>query len=87
MTIRGNRWFDHKRQQGGDTFGFLQEFMELSFQAVVGELLDGAPDIFTNNQLVHANKNENNQLPQKKPFILPPPSPNMHKFYAYLTPT
>ena len=50
VTIKGDgsKWYDHKRQQGGDTIGFLQEFMGLGFKAAVEELLNGekliAPD-------------------------------------------
>ena len=41
ISIRGNRWYDHKNMVGGYTIKFLQEFYGLNFREAVRELLDG----------------------------------------------
>lgn len=82
VTIRNNKWYDHKNQRGGDTIGFLQEFMGISFKEAVEELLNGEQGNHFSN-LNHQNSNI--ILPQKeKNFILPEPDKNMHKLFAYL---
>jgi len=82
VTIRQNKWFDHKNQQGGDPIGFLQEFMSLSFKEAVAELLNG--ESVAGLDLSQANE----KVPQeKKEFLLPPKAENMRKLYAYLTKT
>ena len=40
ITVRGNRWYDHKNQTGGYPVKFLQEFYGLGFREAVRELLD-----------------------------------------------
>lgn len=83
VTVKGNKWYDHKRQQGGDSIGFLQEFMGLSFRESVEELLGGeqANELYVKNYPIM-------QAPQtKRNFTLPEKSGNMHKLYAYLTKT
>ena len=85
ITIRGNRWFDHRRLIGGDAIGFLQEFDGLSFRGAVAKLLG----------LKHTDRERSLVLPQKpapklqekKKFILPPRAVNQRRLYAYLCKT
>jgi len=85
ITIRDNRWFDHRRLIGGDAIGFLQEFDGLSFRGAVAKLLG----------LKHTDRERSLVLPQKpapklqekKKFILPPRAVNQRRLYAYLCKT
>ena len=89
VTIKsdGSKWFDHKRQQGGDTIGFLQEFMGLSFKEAVEELLNGEKPVerlqYIGESVWHNNQNP--ELPQKKEFKAPERNKDMRRLYAYLT--
>lgn len=82
VTVRNNKWYDHKNQRGGDTIGFLQEFMGLSFREAVEQLLNGEQG----NDYSKVNQyNLNIELQQKeKDFVLPEPGKNMYKLFAYL---
>ena len=79
VTVRGNEWFDHKRQIGGDAIGFLQEFCGMDFRDAVASLLHQQPGRLS-PQPPHAER-------ERKPFALPPKAPNMHRLYAYLCKT
>jgi hypothetical protein len=83
VTIRNDKWFDHKRQQGGDAIGFLQEFMGLSFQESVAELLGGEQ-----GSELHFKSDMATSTPQRKrEFIPPEKAATMRNLYAYLTKT
>ena len=82
VTIRGNSWFDHKREIGGDAIGFLQEFDGLSFRDAVEELLDldGYEPLRSLPEYTATQQN-------KKDFALPPRAQNQHRLFAYLCKT
>lgn len=85
VMVRDNKWYDFKNQQGGDTIGFLQEFMGFSFREAVEELLNGEQGECV-SKLNHENSNV--ILPQKeKDFILPEASNDIHRLFAYLSKT
>ena len=44
VSVRGNRWYDHKNQVGGYPIQFLQEFFGLTFREAMRELLRGEPE-------------------------------------------
>jgi hypothetical protein len=79
VTVRGNEWFDHKRQIGGDAIGFLQEFYGMDFREAVASLLHQNP-----GGIIHKTAFPE---PERKPFALPPKAPNMHRLFAYLCKT
>lgn len=83
VMVRGSKWYDHKNQQGGDPIGFLQEFMGLSFQDAVADLLYGEQA----EQVIISVKQKLTLPQQKKDFHLPEPSENMRKLFAYLIKT
>ncbi|MDL2274076.1 DUF3991 and toprim domain-containing protein [Oscillospiraceae bacterium OttesenSCG-928-G22] len=82
VTVKGNRWFDHKRQIGGDAIGFLQEFHDMGFREAVATLLGGGPPL-----AISAAAGTMEKEPERKPFTLPPKADNMHRLYAYLCKT
>jgi len=83
VSIRGNRWFDHKRQLGGDAIGFLQEFDGMTFREAVAALLGGEHDVVPCRLSTGTATTE----VDRKAFVLPPKAPNMHRLYAYLCKT
>jgi DNA primase (bacterial type) len=85
ITIRDNRWFDHRRLIGGDAIGFLQEFDGLSFRGAVAKLL-GLRHTDRERSLV-LPQNPVPKLQEKKEFILPPRAENQRRLYAYLCKT
>ena len=85
ITIRGNSWFDHKREFGGDAIGFLQEFDGLSFRGAVAKLL-GLKHTDRERSLI-LPQNPVPKLQEKKKFILPPRAVNQRRLYAYLCKT
>jgi len=89
VTIKGDgsKWYDHKRQQGGDTIGFLQEFMGLGFKEAVEELLNGEKPVeemcSTEDEIRYGNQNQKQS--QKKEFKVPKRNNDMRRLFAYLT--
>ena len=81
VTIRGNKWYDHKRGMGGDAISFAQTFYGLNFkQAATTLLCCGAPaEVQRYVSPGHSGKHIS--------FILPERSANMHRAYTYLTQT
>lgn len=82
ISVRGNRWYDHKNQNGGYTVKFLQEFYGLTFKEAMQELLNG--------EIPEHRKDETTNLLLKKPkakFQLPEKADNMKRLFAYLTKT
>ena len=75
ITVRGNKWFDHSKREGGYAVSFVQRYYRLPYQEAVLLLLgrDGkrheqAKDITT----------------EPKPFALPEAEGSMRRIYAYL---
>ncbi|MDL2274312.1 toprim domain-containing protein [Oscillospiraceae bacterium OttesenSCG-928-G22] len=83
VTVKGNRWFDHKQQIGGDAIGFLQEFMGYSFREAVAQL------IMDNGELKMKERPQLSTINSKLSidFALPERNHNMHRLYAYLCKT
>lgn len=80
VTIRGNRWYDHKRDMGGDSIGFLQEFEGLSFREAVVSLLSHS----LNRPLSCAYFSSPPQRSMGEAARFPPRNANHHRLYAYL---
>ncbi len=75
VTIRGNEWYDHAEERGGNAVSFVQRYYDLSFpeamQVLLGcEICDVIPP-----------------KPEPKPFILPKKHSDMRRVFAYLTQT
>ncbi|NPV89753.1 MAG: DUF3991 domain-containing protein [Firmicutes bacterium] len=77
VTVRGNRWFRHSREEGGLAIDFVQEFYELSFPEAVTLLLGGEGG-------VDWNQTHKSTPAPRKPFALPKASHDMRRVYAYL---
>ena len=76
VTVRGNQWYDHSRQQGGNAITFVQRYYNLSFPEAVKRLLDGEPATYS-----PADKPE---APVKL-FEAPERNADMRRVFAYLT--
>lgn len=75
VTIRGNKWFQHKYQEGGYPIQFLQKFYNYSFPDAVQVLLNEAG---TPYEQYHANDTEAKEFhPQKRNLTL-------KRVYGYL---
>lgn len=81
VTVRDNKWFKHKSQEGGYPIKFLEEFYGYNYQDAMELLLSYAND--TGTQIV----SEQEEQKEVKPFELPPSNPDMKKAYAYLLKT
>lgn len=81
VTIRDNKWFKHKTQEGGYPLKFLEEFYGYKYPDAMELLLSYAND--TGSQI----KEEHQENKEVKPFKLPPSNPDMKKAYAYLLKT
>ena len=73
VTIRGNRWFQHKYQEGGYPIRFLQKFYNYTFQEAVNTLLEGSPALYEG--VSEASNYE---------FHAPEKSMSMKRLYGYL---
>lgn len=80
ISIRGNRWYDHKNMTGGYAIKFLQEFYGLSFREAVKELLNGEIPAITRK-----SNATDNAMDKDKPFHLPEKAPDTRRLFAYLT--
>lgn len=78
VTIRGNEWYDHSSQKGGQAISFVQHYYGLSYPDAVQLLLGSSQT--TNSPLTTKYEAE----PQKT-FTLPPANKNMRRVFAYLT--
>ena len=78
ITIRGNEWFDHSSQKGGQAISFLQHHYCLSYPEAV-QLLLGSDQ----GAAPQCARKEDSEPP--KPFALPPANKNMRRVFAYLT--
>lgn len=75
ITIRGNEWYDHAQEQGGNTISFVQRHYNLSFPEAMQALLGGC---FQSAEVIE---------PEHKPFTLPERHTDMRRVFAYLTQT
>lgn len=76
VTVRGNQWYDHSAEKGGNAITFVQSYYNLSFPEAVKRLLDGEPATFS-----PADRPE---APQKI-FLAPERNADMRRVFAYLT--
>lgn len=76
VTVRGNQWYDHSAQQGGNAITFVQRYYNLSFPEAVKRLLHGEPATYS-----PADKPE---APVKL-FEAPERNTDMRRVFAYLT--
>ena len=77
VTIRGNRYYRWKTQEGGYPIQFLKEFYGYSFKEAMELLLSYASE---QGQLVDVKPKE----VEKKPFHLPEKNGTMRRIYGYL---
>lgn len=83
VSIRGNRWYDHKDGKGGYTVSFLREYYGYTFPEAMKELLNGeGPEKY-----VMRKEEVNEPKQEKQEFILPPKAKSMRNLYAYLLKT
>ncbi len=74
VTIRGNEWYDHAEERGGNAVSFVQRYYNLSFPEAMQMLLGFEVSISPPKQ-------------KPKPFILPKKHSDMRRVFAYLTQT
>lgn len=77
VTIRGNQWYRHSREEGGLAIDFVREFYGLSFPEAVTLLLGG-------EGCVEWNQTHKSAPAPRKPFALPEMNSDMRRVYAYL---
>ena len=77
ITVRGNEWYDHAEERGGQAVSFVQKFYGLSYPEAVSLLLGNEP-----GRSYPAVKGKEPE--ERKPFQLPPPNRDMRRVYAYL---
>ncbi len=75
VSIRGNLWYSHYRQRGGDTISFVREYYNKSFPEAIEYLL--------NSESAHISQGEANRR-NETPFMLPKRYSNMNRVFAYL---
>lgn len=75
VTVKGNRWYQHKYQEGGYPIQFLRKFYQYSFPDAVQLLLNesGTP---------YEQYHKQEETP--KEFIQPPKNDTMKRVYGYL---
>ena len=76
ITVRGNKWFDHSKREGGYAVSFVQRYYRLPYQEAVLLLL-GRKNGKSYEQAKPAKE-------ASKPFALPEPYGTMRRMYAYL---
>lgn len=98
ISVRRNRWYDHKNMRGGYPLKFMQEFYGMSFRAAMKELLHGeepGPGRKRNKEneknvrqpektVVQENQERIACPSEKTEFILPEKDRNMKRLFAYL---
>lgn len=102
ISVRRNRWYDHKNMRGGYPLKFMQEFYGMNFRTAMKELLHGEePELGRKRNAEQAQdkekekeenavKNEANPFEnkmEKSEFILPEKDSNMKRVFAYLLKT
>ena len=76
VTVRGNKWFDHSKREGGYAVSFVQRYYRLPYQEAVLLLLG------RKNGKSYEQAKPARETP--KPFALPEPYGTMRRMYAYL---
>lgn len=98
ISVRRNRWYDHKNMRGGYPLKFMQEFYGMNFRAAMKELLHGeepGPGRKRNKEneknvrqpekaVVQENQERIACPSEKTEFILPEKDRNMKRLFAYL---
>ena len=102
ISVRRNRWYDHKNMRGGYPLKFMQEFYGMNFRTAMKELLHGEePELGRKKNAEqeqdkakekeeNAIKNDVNPFEnkmEKSEFILPEKDNNMKRLFAYLLQT
>lgn len=102
ISVRRNRWYDHKNMRGGYPLKFMQEFYGMNFRIAMKELLHGEePELGRKRNAEQAQDKEkekeenavkNDVNPskdkmEKSKFILPEKDSNMKRVFAYLLKT
>ena len=101
ISVRRNRWYDHKNMRGGYPLKFMQEFYGMNFRTAMKELLHGEePGLGRkkNNEneksvrqpekaAVQENQERIACPSEKSEFILPEKDNNMKRLFAYLLQT
>lgn len=101
ISVRRNRWYDHKNMRGGYPLKFMQEFYGMSFRTAMKELLHGeepGPGRKKNKEneksvrqpekaAVQENQERIACPSEKSEFILPEKDSNMKRVFAYLLKT
>ncbi|MFI3174768.1 MAG: DUF3991 and TOPRIM domain-containing protein [Bacillota bacterium] len=94
VSVKENRWYDHKNGVGGDAIAFLKMYNDADFLGAVATLINEEPqgDQSTWREL-QKEKKQNLELQQekkevvevpKKPFVLPTKNCDDKRLYAYL---
>lgn len=78
VTVRGNQWFDHSEEKGGNAITFVQQFYNLSFPEAVKRLLSGEPATYAPTD---------KEAAPTKAFTAPERHTDMRRVFAYLTKT
>lgn len=100
ISIRKNRWYDHKNMRGGYPLKFMQEFYGMNFRTTMKELLHGEepelgrkrnaeqekPNVSEKNE-VNGNTAKCEDGTKKSEFKLPEKDSNMKRLFAYLLQT
>lgn len=101
ISVRRNRWYDHKNMRGGYPLKFMQEFYGMNFRTAMKQLLHGEePGLGRkkNNEneksvrqpekaAVQENQERIACPSEKSEFILPEKDSNMKRLFAYLLQT
>ena len=101
ISVRRNRWYDHKNMRGGYPLKFMQEFYGMNFRTAMKELLNGEePGLGrkrnkeneknvrqTEKAVVQENQERITCPSEKSEFILPEKDNNMKRLFAYLLQT
>lgn len=101
ISVRRNRWYDHKNMRGGYPLKFMQEFYGMNFRTAMKELLYGEePELGRKKKneneknvrqpekaAVQENREQIDFHSEKSEFILPEKDSNMKRVFAYLLKT
>lgn len=77
ITIRGNEWYDHAAEKGGNAISFVKNFYGMNYPEAMTLLLG------ERGGAVYPSAKERVEEPPK-PFALPPVNSDMRRVYAYL---
>ena len=100
ISVRRNRWYDHKNMRGGYPLKFMQEFYGMNFRTAMQELLNGEePELgkkknteqekpkVSEETEVNGNTAKCEDGTKKSEFKLPEKDSNMKRLFAYLLQT